>query len=282
MELTPIINLNQLLQTALNCTAAKKKTVEKHFGLSDQYFSNIMSCQIKDEVLVKKILGFLLRCSSAKYGISRKKGIPKGCPHLALWDELTSGIGSYVEYAEIFTFLSHCPTILKPQPMKMPKKGLKNIAYKTKQERHEIVECERQNVQYHRMKARARWLQDTREIRARIRWSLTTDKMRSIYINERKESKTTIEKLCIKSNTSKYAIEALENGSVFDTYTAAKLLFFILTNQNIDDSEYKHHPIDVFVDYLAGWEFRFQNYMPPEFKSIENPKACNLQLYLKK
>ena len=80
---------------------------------------------------------------------------------------------------------------------------------------------------------------------------------------------------------SKYAVEAIENGSAFDTYIVARLFYFMLTNSDIDDSKYKDQHIELFVDFLAGKTFRFRNYIPHKSRVVENPKACNLPLYLK-
>lgn len=277
------VDIRQLLQKAISCSVVKPRKIEKHFDLPEQSLSNISDDLVSDEDLIKQILGFILSCSTAKYGISKKKKTPKGCPHLEIWNDLTSGAGFYDEYEEVFTFLSQCP--VNKKPVVKPKKKFvdeeRNV-YKSQQERRKIVEQEQQRVQHNRELERIIWLEESREKRAQIRWSLTKEEMRSIYIKARKESKMTIDKLCIKSNTSRYAIEAIENGTFFDTYTVARLFFFIKTNRNIDDSDYRHNPIEVFVDFLAGIKFRYRNNLPAQLNKLDNPKACNLPLYLKK
>lgn len=279
------VDIRQLLQTAINCSVVKPRKIEQHFDLPEQSLSSISDKLVSDEDLIKQILGFILSCSTAKYGISKKKKTPNGCPHLEIWNDLTSGAGFYDEYAEIFTFLNQCPIKKKTKPVIKPKEKVvdgKGLVYKSQQERQRRVEQEQQRVQYNREMERLSWLQESREKRAQIRWSLTKEEMRSIYIKARKESKMTIDKLCIKANTSRYAIEAIEKGTFFDTYTAAKLFFFIKTNRNIDDSEYWHNPIEVFVDFLAGLKFRYRNNPPTQSYKVDNPKACNLPIYLKK
>lgn len=277
------VDIRRLLQTAINCSVVKQKKIEQRFGLPEHSLFILSDELVSDEDLVKQILGFILSCSTAKYGISKKKKTPKGCPHLEIWNDLTSGAGFYDEYEEVFTFLSQCP--VNKKPVVKPKKKFvdeeRNV-YKSQQERRKIVEQEQQRVKHNRELERIIWLEESREKRAQIRWSLTKEEMRSIYIKARKESKMTIDKLCIKSNTSRYAIEAIENGTFFDTYTVARLFFFIKTNRNIDDSDYRHNPIEVFVDFLAGIKFRYRNNLPAQLNKLDNPKACNLPLYLKK
>ena len=166
------------------------------------------------------------------------------------------------------------------------------IAHKKKkvtESKGSILEAKRERIrqeslrmEQNRKHDEAAWLSSTREWRAQIRWSLTSEQMKKIYLNVRNQNKMTIEKLCISSNTSRYAVEAIEKGSAFDTYTIARLMYFLLTNNDIDDSMYKNHPVEVFVDYLAGKKFRFHNNIPPQPRTIDNPKACNLTLYLKK
>lgn len=279
------VDIRRLLQTAINCSVVKQKKIEERFGLPEHSLFIISDELVSDEDLVKQILGYILSCLTAKYGISKKKKTPSGCPHLEIWNDLTSGAGFYNEYEAVFSFLRQCPIKKKTKPVVKPKVKVADEngnVYKSQQERQRRVEQEQQLVQHNREMERLLWLQESREKRALIRWSLTNEKMRSMYINARKESKMTIDKLCIKANTSRYAIEAIENGTSFDTYTAAKLFFFIKTNRNIDDSEYRHYPIEVFVDFLAGIKFRYRNSIPAKTNKIDNPKACNLPIYLKK
>ncbi len=127
------------------------------------------------------------------------------------------------------------------------------------------------------------WEQQTEQKRFQIRSSLTPQKMREIYFKLKDEKKKTTDYLRIESNTSQYAIEAVENGDSFSTYHAARLVYFLLTNGDINDTKYYYSPMELFVDYLAGKSFSYvvkrtkQNHRP-----IDNPKACGLPIYLKK
>lgn len=118
--------------------------------------------------------------------------------------------------------------------------------------------------------------------RFEIRMSLTPQKMKAIYLQLKQERKLTTDKLSVKSNTSRYVIEDLEKGKKFGEYTVARLVYFLLTNRDINQSEYKEKPKELFVDYLVGKVFRFSNITNiPRNKPVDNPKACGLHIYLK-
>ena len=274
----------ELFHLALGCSEVKPKTIAKHFQIQDSVSSRpIVERVIQDDTLLRKVLGFCLSCSTGKYGISKKKLTPRGCPHLLIWGDLVAGNADIQEYEEVFAFLSQCPQKKKKQPVKVEAKLKSPSLYMSKDERKKSVEQEKHRIERNREIERIQWKIETREERARIRFSLTPQKMRSIYLNLKKENKMTTDRLCIKSNTSRYAIEAIETGTMFDTYTAARLSYFIMTNNDIDHSEYKNEPIELFVDLLAGKKFRYKNNvnMSPN-KPVDNPKACNIPLYLKK
>lgn len=280
-----VINTYQL---ALSCSVVKIATIQKHFNLQTKQSTEEIDWPYDDIELSKKIFSFILRHSVARYGIAPKKGIPKDCPHLGDWKEIACGSSTLEKYEELLEFISNRPKTEKPHKPKhssknKPARGKKvNIDSNSLEARRERVRQERFNAEQRRLDDEIRWLTETRERRAKIRWSLKPTQMRKIYLDELNKKKITREKLCIKSNTSKYAIEAIENGKVFDTYVIARMLYFILTNSDIDDSKYKNQPIELFVDYIAGKTFRIHNHIPQKPKVVDNPKACNLPIYMKK
>ena len=130
---------------------------------------------------------------------------------------------------------------------------------------------------------RKTWAKENYDRRDKIRVGLTPRKMRQVFLNAKKENKVNNEKLCIQTNTSIHAVQAIEDGSAFSVHLAARLLYFILTKQDIDRSEYKNKPKELFVDYLAGKRFRYKNETTvPTPPKVDNPKACNLPLFLKR
>lgn len=276
------MDTTELLKLALTCSVVKPQNIAIHFSPGKTITGPediILIAQ--EEWQAKRILGLILASCTAKYGISKKKGLPLGCPHLDIWNDLVLGIADLNQYAEIFTFLSQCP--VKNKKNKNAKtKSTTSSSYVSKMERQARVEKEKRQVEHNREMERYIWKRENRHILAQIRLKVTPSKMRVIYLKVKKEKKVTIERLCIKSNTSKYAIEGIENGTVVDTYTTARLVYFMLTNNDIDRSVYANEPIEVFVDYLAGLEFMIRNFVPAQNRVIDNPKACNLPLYLKR
>ena len=281
------MNVQNILKIALSCSVVKQSNIAKHFQLPS-FEIGAEDVILQDEALTRKVLGFILSCSTAKYGISKKKGRPYGCPHLDKWQELVSGNADMQEYSDIFTFLSHCPTNKGKSKIsnvqhRNTNAQLKNPSlYITKAERHTIVENEKKEAEKKRLMERWKWKQQSKKQRSLLRFSLTEKKMRNIYMQLKKEMNVSNDRLCIKSNTSRYAIEAIDNGTLLDTYTMARLTYFILTHQDIDDSEYRNEPAEVFVDYLAGWHFTVRHSLPQKHSVVENPKACNLPIYLKR
>lgn len=273
---------------ALSYSVVRIVTIQKHFNVPNKPLTDKVDWPYNDIGLSKKIFGFILRHSVFMYGINAKKGIPKECPHLEDWKNLIEGESSIEKYEELFKFISCRPKIeIKSKPKissnnkKASKRKKTDLENGTLESKRETVYRENLLAEQRRTHDEFVWLLNTREQRAKIRWSLTSERIKKIYIEERKKKKMTIEKICIKSNTSKYAVEAIENGSAFDTYIVARLFYFMLTNSDIDDSKYKDQPIELFVDFLAGKTFRFRNYIPHKSIVVENPKACNLPLYLK-
>ena len=277
------MDTTELLKLALTCSVVKPQNIAKHFSPAKTITGpEDIIIIAQEEWRAKRILGFILACSTAKYGISKKKGHPLGCPHLDIWNDLVLGIADLNQYAEIYTFLSQCPVKKKKKNKTAKTKPISSSSYVSKMERQALVEKEKRQVEHNREMERYIWKRENRHILAQIRLRVTPSKMREIYLKVKKEKKVTNERLCIKSNTSKYAIEGIENGTVVDTYTTARLVYFMLTNNDIDRSVYADEPIEVFVDYLAGLEFRMRNYIPAQNRVIDNPKACNLPLYLKR
>ena len=276
------MDTTELLKLALTCSVVKPQKIAKHFspGKTITGPEDIIVIA-QEEWQAKRILGLILASCTAKYGISKKKGHPLGCPHLNIWNDLVLGIADLNQYAEIFTFLSPCP-VKKKKNKNAKTKSTSSSSYVSKMERQALVKKEKRQVEHNREMERYIWKRENRHRLAQIRLTLTPSKMRIIYLTVKKEKKVTIERLCIKSNTSKYAIEGIENGTVVDTYTTARLVYFMLTNNDIDRSVYADEPIEVFVDYLAGLEFRIRNFVPAQNRVIDNPKACNLPLYLKR
>ena len=279
--------IDDTYQLVLSCSVVKIATIQKRFNVPNKPLTDKVDWPYNDIGLSKKIFGFILRHTVFMYGINAKKGIPKECPHLEDWKNLIEGESPIEKYEELFKFISCRPKIeIKSKPQissnkKASKRKKTNLENGTLESKREIVCRENLLAEQRRAHDEFVWLINSREQRAKIRWSLTSEQMKKIYIDEREKQKMTVEKICIKSNTSKYAVEAIENGSAFDTYIVARLFYFMLTNSDIDDSKYKDQPIELFVDFLAGKTFRFRNYIPHKSRVVENPKACNLPLFLK-
>ena len=109
-------------------------------------------------------------------------------------------------------------------------------------------------------------------------------------MSKKQNKKITKEQLSIKSNTSLYAIENLENGTRIEAYTAARLVYFLMTSRDIDQTAYGSDPEGLFVDIIMGKSFGGVNFNEivknyskiKKNKIVDNPKACGLPIYLKK
>lgn len=127
------------------------------------------------------------------------------------------------------------------------------------------------------------WEQQTEQERFQIRSSLTPQMMRDIYFKLKNEKKKTTDYLRIESNTSQFAIEAVENGETFSVYAAARLVYYMLTSGDINNTKYYYMPMEFFVDYLAGKKFPYVvKRTAQNNRRVDNPKACGLPIYLKK
>ena len=107
--------LFQSFHEALKCSGVKLRTVATHFQKPE--LKNDDGFQQADEMLKKQILGFLLSCCTSKYGISKRKGTPKGFPNLMLLSELVSGAADLEVYGEVFAFLVQQPKQIIYTPM---------------------------------------------------------------------------------------------------------------------------------------------------------------------
>lgn len=119
-------------------------------------------------------------------------------------------------------------------------------------------------------------------IRTKIRDSLYLQQIQEIVVDLKRKRNISTFTLSTKSNVSQYSIEAIENGSNINIYDAARLVHYLVTNRDIDNSKYKDNPKELFVDYLSGKRFSYSSTRKRKSPRFDNPKACNLRLFLKK